>query len=107
LAVEAEKLKAAELAKKRAEDFAALKSQAEQKAFEDEEKRKEALAKQEELYKKRQASFKPVMGIYTTTTTVINGKQAYGYINFGNGIGNQDLTKEEYDKYQEQFSKKP
>jgi len=107
LALEAEKQKAAELAKKRAEEFAALKSQAEKKAYEDEVKRKEALAKQEELYKNRQANFKPVMGIYTTTTTVINGKQAYGYINFGNGIGNQDLTKEEYDEYQERFNKKP
>jgi len=64
------------------------------------------LAKQEELYKNKQASFKPVMGIYTTSTTIINGKQAYGYINFGNGIGNQDLTKEEYDDYQERFTKK-
>jgi hypothetical protein len=107
LAAEAEKQKAADLAKKRAEEFAALKSQAEKKAYEDEIKRKEALAKQEELYKNKQATFKPVMGIYTTTTTVINGKQAYGYINFGNGIGNQDLTKEEYDDYQERFVKKP
>ncbi len=107
LAADAEKQKAADLAKKRAEEFAALKSQAEQKAFQDEEKRKEALAKQEELYKKRQASFKPVMGTYTTTTTIINGKQAFGYINFGNGLGNQDLTKEEYDEYQERFTKKP
>ena len=106
LAAEAEKQKAADLAKKRAEDFAALKSQAEKKAFEDEVKRKDALAKQEELYKNKQASFKPVMGIYTTSTTIINGKQAYGYINFGNGIGNQDLTKEEYDDYQERFTKK-
>jgi len=107
LAAEQEKQKAADLAKKRAEEFAALKSQAEQKALEDEIKRKEALAKQEELYKNKQASFKPVMGTYTTTTTVINGKQAYGYINFGNGIGNQDLTKEEYDEYQERYKKKP
>jgi hypothetical protein len=107
LAAEAEKQKAADLAKKRAEEFAALKSQAEKKAFEDEIKRKEALANQEELFKKRQANFKPVMGIYSTTTTIINGKQAYGYINFGNGIGNQDLTKEEYDEYQERFGKKP
>ena len=30
----------------------------------------------------------------------------YGYINFGNGIGNQDVTKEEYDAYQEKFGKK-
>ena len=107
LAAEAEKQKAADLAKKRAEDFAALKSQADKKAFEDEVKRKDALAKQEELYKNKQANFKPVMGIYTTSTTIINGKQAYGYINFGNGIGNQDLTKEEYDDYQERFTKKP
>ena len=107
LAAEAEKQKAADLAKKRAEDFAALKSQADKKAFEDEVKRKDALAKQEELYKSKQANFKPVMGIYTTSTTIINGKQAYGYINFGNGIGNQDLTKEEYDDYQERFTKKP
>jgi hypothetical protein len=107
LAAEAEKQKAADLAKKRAEDFAALKSQAEKKAFEDEVKRRDALAKQEELYKNKQANFKPVMGIYTTSTTIINGKQAYGYINFGNGIGNQDLTKEEYDEYQERFTKKP
>ncbi|MFN7847610.1 MAG: hypothetical protein ACK5P4_10375 [Bacteroidota bacterium] len=107
LAVEAEKQKAADLAKKRAEDFAALKSQAEKKAFEDELKRKEALAKQEELFKKRQVNFKPVMGIYSTTTTIINGKQAYGYINFGNGIGNQDVTKEEYDDYMQRFGKKP
>jgi len=107
MAAELEKQKAAELAKKRAEEFAALKSQAEKKAFEDELKRKEALAKQEELYKNKQANFKPVMGIYSTTTTIINGKQAYGYINFGNGLGNQDLTKEEYDEYQERFGKKP
>jgi hypothetical protein len=107
LAAEAEKQKAADLAKKRAEDFAALKSQAEKKAFEDELKRKEALAKQEELFKKRQVNFKPVMGIYSTTTTIINGKQAYGYINFGNGIGNQDVTKEEYDDYMQRFGKKP
>jgi hypothetical protein len=107
LASEAEKQKAADLAKKRAEDFAALKSQAEKKAFEDELKRKEALAKQEELFKKRQVNFKPVMGIYSTTTTIINGKQAYGYINFGNGIGNQDVTKEEYDDYMQRFGKKP
>ena len=107
MAAEAEKQKAADLAKKRAEDFAALKSQADKKAFEDEVKRKDALAKQEELYKNKQANFKPVMGIYTTSTTIINGKQAYGYINFGNGIGNQDLTKEEYDDYQERFTKKP
>ncbi len=107
LAAEMEKKKAADLAKQKAEEFAALKAKAEQKAFEDEEKRKEALSKQEEMYKNRQANFKPVMGVYTTSTTIINGKQAYGYINFGNGVGNQDITKEEYEEYQSRFAKKP
>ncbi len=106
-AAEAEKQREADLAKQKADEFAALKAKAEQKALEDEKKRLEALAKQEELYKNRKANFKPVMGVYTTTTTIINGKQAYGYINFGNGLGNQDITKEEYEQYQEQFNKKP
>ena len=53
-----------------------IKSQAEKKAYEDLIKRKEALHKQEELFKNRQANFKTSNGIYSTTTTIINGKQA-------------------------------
>ena len=45
------------------------------------------------------------MGTYTSTNNFINGKKVFGYINFGNGVGNQDLTKEEYDDYAAKYKK--
>ncbi len=97
--------KEAEDAKNKALEMQALKEKLKVSNLDAENKRLEQLAAQEELYKKRQSNFKPVMGIYTTTTSVIAGKKAYGYINFGNGLGNQDLTKEEFDAYKEKFKK--
>lgn len=93
---------AANKAKKLEED----KEKARLKAIKDEENRLAELARQEELFKKRTANFTPVMGIYTSTVNKIGEKQAFGYINFGNGLGNQDLTKEEYDEYAKKYKKK-
>lgn len=97
------KQKEEEDAKKKAEEMALLRDKFKSDSNESEKKRLEQLAKQEELFKSKQAKFKPVMGIYSTTTTVINGKKAFGYINFGNGLGNQDITKEEYESYKEKY----
>jgi hypothetical protein len=73
-----------------------------------EEARLDELAKQEELFKAKRSAFKPVMGVYSgASVKSIGDKKSYGYINFGNGIGNQDLTKEEYDAYAEKYLKKP
>jgi hypothetical protein len=73
-----------------------------------EKARLDELAKQEELFRSRKSNFKPVMGVYSgASVKSIGDKKAYGYINFGNGLGNQDLTKEEYDAYAEKYQKKP
>jgi len=106
LAAKAIKDKEAEDALRKQKEMADLKEKAKENALDGEKKRQEQLAYQEELYKIRQAKFTPVMGIYSTTTSVIAGKKAHGYINFGNGVGNQDLTKEEYETYQLKFKKK-
>jgi hypothetical protein len=92
-------------ARKKQEAMAALAQKLKETAEAGERKRLEELAKQEDLFRERSSKFPPVMGIYTTTTSVINGKKAYGYINFGNGLGNQDLTKEEFDGYKERYKK--
>jgi len=99
----AAKEKAEEDAKRKSEEMAALRDKFKSDSDEAEKKRQEQLSKQEELFKNKQSKFKPVMGIYTNTNTVIRGKKAHGYINFGNGLGNQDLTKEEYDTYKEKY----
>ena len=104
----AEKAKQDELnaAANKAKKLEEEKEKARLKAIKDEENRVLELARQEELFKKRTANFTPVMGIYTSTVNKIGEKQAFGYINFGNGLGNQDLTKEEYDEYAKKYKKK-
>ena len=99
------KQKEIETARKKQEAMAALAQKLKETAESGERKRLEELAKQEELFRARASKFPPVMGIYSTTTSVINGKKAFGYINFGNGLGNQDLTKEEFDEYKERYKK--
>jgi hypothetical protein len=102
----AEKARAeAEEAKKKKEAMDALQTRLKQASSAAEAKRLEDLAKQEQLFADRKSKFPPVMGVYSNTSTIINGKKAYGYINFGNGLGNQDLTKEEYDEYNLRFKK--
>jgi len=106
VAAQALKDKEAEEAKRKAAEMQALKDKLKNNNLDAESKRLEQLKAQEDLFKSRQSKFQPVMGIYSTTTSVIDGKKAFGYINFGNGIGNQDLTKEEFDAYKLKFEKK-
>jgi membrane protein involved in colicin uptake len=102
----ADRLKAEqEAALKKQKEMEALQAKLKNAASAAEAKRLEDLAKQEELFRNRQSKFAPVMGVYSNTSTIINGKKAYGYINFGNGVGNQDLTKEEYEEYNLRFKK--
>ncbi len=102
----AERVKAEqEAALKKQKEMEALQAKLKNAATAAEAKRLEDLAKQEELFRDRQSKFAPVMGVYSNTSTIINGKKAYGYINFGNGVGNQDLTREEYEEYTGRFKK--
>jgi hypothetical protein len=105
-AAEKAKLDEIEAVKNKAKKLEEEKENARLKLLKDEENRVLELARQEELFKKRTANFTPVMGIYTSTINKIGEKQAFGYINFGNGLGNQDLTKEEYDEYAKKYKKK-
>jgi hypothetical protein len=99
------KKEAKELARKKQEDMLALQKKIRETSDEAGKKRLEELAKQEELFREKASKFAPIMGTYTSTNNFINGKKVFGYINFGNGVGNQDLTKEEYDDYAAKYKK--